>query len=89
VSTCALELIHYAIWIQLSACLHYRTNITTCCSLLTFHVSLSIDPEDSQRVTDKTRKLGLVVVRGTQVSLVSPQDGVEEIANPFIAAEEE
>ena len=47
------------------------------------------DPEDPQRITDKTRKLGLVVVRGTQVSLVSPQDGVEEIANPFAAPEEE
>lgn len=34
---------------------------------------------------DHTRKLGMVVIRGTQVSLVSPQDGVEEIANPFLA----
>lgn len=41
------------------------------------------DPEDNERITDKSRKLGLVVVRGTQVSLVSPQEGVEEIANPF------
>ena len=47
------------------------------------------DPEDPQRITDKTRKLGLVVVRGTQVSLVSPQDGVEEIANPFAAPDDE
>mmetsp|Transcript_1688 Transcript_1688/g.2509 ORF Transcript_1688/g.2509 Transcript_1688/m.2509 type:complete len:109 (+) Transcript_1688:115-441(+) len=47
------------------------------------------DPEDSNRTTDKTRKLGLVVVRGTQVSLVSPEDGMEEIANPFINADEE
>jgi hypothetical protein len=47
------------------------------------------DPEDPERVTDKTRKLGLVVVRGTQVSLVAPQDGVEEIANPFLAADDE
>ncbi|CAJ1948090.1 unnamed protein product [Cylindrotheca closterium] len=44
------------------------------------------DPEDSERITDKSRRLGLVVVRGTQVSLVSPQDGVEEISNPFVAA---
>jgi U6 snRNA-associated Sm-like protein LSm7 len=28
--------------------------------------------------------LGLVVCRGTQVSLISPVDGMEEIANPFI-----
>mmetsp|Transcript_12834 Transcript_12834/g.30480 ORF Transcript_12834/g.30480 Transcript_12834/m.30480 type:complete len:102 (-) Transcript_12834:177-482(-) len=47
------------------------------------------DPEDSERITDKSRRLGLVVVRGTQVSLVSPQDGVEEIANPFAAADGE
>mmetsp|Transcript_3109 Transcript_3109/g.8922 ORF Transcript_3109/g.8922 Transcript_3109/m.8922 type:complete len:105 (+) Transcript_3109:192-506(+) len=47
------------------------------------------DPEDSERVTDQTRKLGLVVVRGTQVSLVSPQEGVEEIANPFLVADED
>jgi U6 snRNA-associated Sm-like protein LSm7 len=47
------------------------------------------DPEDTERVTDETRKLGLVVVRGTQVSLVSPQEGVEEIANPFLVAEED
>lgn len=47
------------------------------------------DPEDHETVTDKTRKLGLVVVRGTQVSLVAPQEGVEEIANPFLVAEEE
>ena len=44
---------------------------------------------DQSVVTDKTRKLGLVVVRGTQVSLVAPQDGVEEIANPFLAGDEE
>lgn len=35
---------------------------------------------------DKTRKLGRVVIRGTQVSLISPQDGAEEIANPFLPA---
>lgn len=41
------------------------------------------DPNDMERVTDQSRKLGLVVVRGTQVSLVSPEEGTEEIANPF------
>ena len=45
------------------------------------------DPDDSEKVLDKTRKLGLVVVRGTQVSLVSPEDGLEPIANPFVAQE--
>jgi len=47
------------------------------------------DPNDPNVITGKTRKLGLVVVRGTQVSLVSPEDGMEEIANPFIATTEE
>lgn len=47
------------------------------------------DLNDPEVVTDKTRSLGLVVVRGTQVSLVSPQEGVEEIANPFLVEDEE
>jgi U6 snRNA-associated Sm-like protein LSm7 len=47
-----------------------------------------IDLEDPSTITDQTRKLGLVVVRGTQVSLVSPEEGMEEIANPFVASEE-
>jgi U6 snRNA-associated Sm-like protein LSm7 len=46
------------------------------------------DPEDTSNVTGETRKLGLVVIRGTQVSVVSPEDGMEEIANPFIAVQE-
>lgn len=47
------------------------------------------DLDDLSKITETTRKLGLVVVRGTQVSLVSPQDGMEEIANPFIAADQD
>lgn len=46
------------------------------------------DSEDPYRVTEKSRKLGLVVVRGTQVSLVTPEDGTEEIANPFLGGED-
>lgn len=42
------------------------------------------DADDPERVTSETRKLGLVVIRGTQVSLVSPEEGTEEIANPFL-----
>lgn len=34
-------------------------------------------------VTDKTRYLGLAVLRGTAVILISPFDGMEEIENPF------
>jgi len=33
--------------------------------------------------TDKTRKLGLVVARGTSVMLVYPAEGMEEIDNPY------
>ncbi|RDW92608.1 small nuclear ribonucleoprotein [Coleophoma crateriformis] len=35
-----------------------------------------------------SRPLGLVVARGTLLVLVSPVDGSEEIANPFVQAEE-
>jgi len=47
------------------------------------------DKEDASRLTTETRRLGLVVVRGTQVSLVSPDEGFEEIANPFVADQDD
>uniref|UniRef100_A0A7S2S1Z6 Sm domain-containing protein n=1 Tax=Eucampia antarctica TaxID=49252 RepID=A0A7S2S1Z6_9STRA len=47
------------------------------------------DPQDFNKTTNVTRKLGLIVVRGTQVSLVSPQEGMEEISNPFLANADE
>jgi hypothetical protein len=55
-----------------------------------FHITKTPykDSDDPNIITSEKRKLGLVVVRGTQVSLVSPDDGMEEIANPFVAAEE-
>ena len=34
-----------------------------------------------------TRTLGLVVCRGTAVTLICPMDGMESIANPFVAQE--
>jgi len=34
-----------------------------------------------------TRSLGLVVLRGPTITLLSPVDGHEEIANPFMAQE--
>ena len=46
-------------------------------------MNLFLDPEDMYRVTENTRPLGLVVCRGTQISLIAPSDGSEEIANPF------
>ncbi|KAL5188058.1 Sm-like protein LSM7 [Glycine soja] len=42
------------------------------------------DPDDPLKTTDQTRNLGLIVCRGTAVMLVSPTDGTDEIANPFI-----
>jgi U6 snRNA-associated Sm-like protein LSm7 len=42
------------------------------------------DPEDEDRVTDETRRIGLCVCRGTSVMTVCPVDGMEEIANPFV-----
>ncbi|CAG8076074.1 unnamed protein product [Penicillium nalgiovense] len=35
-----------------------------------------------------TRSMGLIVARGTLIVLISPADGSEEIANPFLQAEE-
>ncbi|KAH8084889.1 U6 snRNA-associated Sm-like protein LSm7 [Cristinia sonorae] len=34
-----------------------------------------------------TRQLGLVVLRGPTITLLSPVDGSKEIANPFLAQE--
>ena len=56
--------------------------------LSTFPLAWSEDPNDPNSITDNTRKLGLVVCRGTQVSLISPEDGMEEIANPFLGDDE-
>jgi len=42
------------------------------------------DPEDPYIITNETRKLGLVVCRGSAVMLISPLEGTEEISNPFI-----
>jgi small nuclear ribonucleoprotein (snRNP)-like protein len=52
------------------------------------HSSEKTDPTDPFKITDQTRRLGLVVCRGTHVSLISPSDGMEEIANPFEDEEE-
>merc|ERR1712002_1121808 len=41
------------------------------------------DPDDPQKLSKDTRKLGLTVCRGTSVVLICPQGGLEEIANPF------
>eukprot|EP01099_Mayorella_cantabrigiensis_P002148 TRINITY_DN1943_c0_g1_i1.p1 TRINITY_DN1943_c0_g1~~TRINITY_DN1943_c0_g1_i1.p1 ORF type:complete len:105 (+),score=19.24 TRINITY_DN1943_c0_g1_i1:88-402(+) len=46
-------------------------------------IELLRDSEDPYKPTNETRKLGLVVVRGTAVMLIAPVDGTEEISNPF------
>lgn len=37
---------------------------------------------------ESSRPLGLIVARGTLLVLISPVDGSEEIANPFVQQEE-
>lgn len=43
------------------------------------------DPDEPCKLAEETRTLGLVVCRGSLVVLICPQDGMEAIANPFIA----
>jgi len=45
------------------------------------------DPDDPHKLTNDTRQLGLIVARGTAVTVVAPHDGIEQIANPFIQAD--
>lgn len=47
---------------------------------------LTKSPDDEGNV--RYRKLGLIVARGTLLVVISPVDGSEEIANPFIQEEE-
>jgi len=42
------------------------------------------DPEDPYKMSTEKRHLGLVVARGSAVMLLHPEDGTEEIANPFL-----
>lgn len=41
------------------------------------------DDDDDEILTDKTRELGTVVVRGPQLLTLSPLNGTESIENPF------
>ena len=41
------------------------------------------DPKDPHKLSGKTRSLGLLVARGTSITVVSPEAGYEEIDNPF------
>lgn len=41
------------------------------------------DPRNECQVTERCRKLGLIVCRGTAINLIHPEHGFEEIENPF------
>lgn len=47
-------------------------------------IYMTTDPDDQFKILDETRKLGLVVCRGTAVVLLCPADTMEAIPNPFI-----
>jgi U6 snRNA-associated Sm-like protein LSm7 len=47
------------------------------------------DPADSSTITEATRYLGLLVVRGTATTILGPEDGLKSIANPFLEDEAE
>jgi U6 snRNA-associated Sm-like protein LSm7 len=51
-------------------------------------VNLVLDEAVEHFDNKMTRKLGTTVCRGTTVMLICPEDGYEEIANPFLAQEE-
>eukprot|EP01064_Diplonema_japonicum_P024941 TRINITY_DN35759_c0_g1_i1.p1 TRINITY_DN35759_c0_g1~~TRINITY_DN35759_c0_g1_i1.p1 ORF type:complete len:130 (+),score=29.74 TRINITY_DN35759_c0_g1_i1:46-390(+) len=46
------------------------------------------DPEEPDTLVEETRFLGVVVCKGSLVTVVSPYDGTEEIENPFAVDEE-
>ncbi|WKY06121.1 hypothetical protein Q1695_006377 [Nippostrongylus brasiliensis] len=46
------------------------------------------DPENPGTVGDDTRSLGLIVARGTAITVVAPSDGMEQIDNPFAQQDE-
>eukprot|EP00727_Mastigamoeba_balamuthi_P009247 m51a1_g4945 putative u6 snrna-associated sm-like protein lsm7-like (105) ;mRNA; r:320991-321456 len=41
------------------------------------------DPDDPYKLTGEKRNLGLVVCRGSQVMLLCPTDGLEQVENPW------
>ncbi|PAV60171.1 hypothetical protein WR25_18514 [Diploscapter pachys] len=47
------------------------------------------DPENPSVVSEETRPLGLIVARGTAITVVAPSDGMEQIENPFAQASDD
>jgi len=52
-----------------------------------FNLVLDEVEEQVQDPEPRIRMLGLTVLRGPTITLLSPVDGLEEISNPFIAEE--
>jgi U6 snRNA-associated Sm-like protein LSm7 len=50
-------------------------------------ILLQPSPTTTSEPEPQVRSLGLVVLRGPTITLLSPVDGLEEIANPFVAQE--
>ncbi|MCD7447681.1 Sm-like protein lsm7 [Datura stramonium] len=42
------------------------------------------DSDDPLKTSGQTRSLGLIVCKGGAVMLVAPEDGSDEISNPFV-----
>jgi len=43
--------------------------------------------DDEGQRGEESRQLGLIVARGTAITVVAPQDGLEMINNPFVQSE--
>ncbi len=48
-----------------------------------------ITAEKDDEGNESSRSLGLMVARGTLLVLISPVDGSQEIANPFVQPDED
>lgn len=48
---------------------------------------IDLDPKDPYKITEKTRELGLMVVKGSSVQTICPLRGFEQIDNPYATAE--
>lgn len=46
------------------------------------------DEDDESILTENTRELGTVVVRGPQLLMLSPLEGTESISNPFVVEQQ-
>ena len=64
----------------------YLTELSTFFHILSLFTS---DPADPQTTTETTRYVGLVVARGTAVTIIGPEEGMCEIDNPFLGEEAE